>query len=290
MVVSLLLTIIGVMARGPPVGARDAERRAADRQHRHRLRRRLRVGRRIEDHADHREPDLRARRRGQLRLRSCDERSRINIEFWLDRDIDTAANDVRERVVARAGAAAAGSRSAADHARSTAAPTRSCGSTLSSDHTHAARAHRLRASATSSTGSPTVHGVAEVRINGERALRDAHLARPRGARGARQLTVAGRRERAARENVELPAGPHRIRAARVHAAHGHRPAHAGANSASWSSAAARTATWCGSARSRTCELAAEDERSDLALRRRAGARPRHHAAVDGQRARRRRRA
>ena len=57
-------------------------------------------------------------------------------------------------------------------------------------------------------------------------LRDAHLARSRGARGA-PAHGHRHRERAARENIELPAGPHRIDGARVHAAHRHASADRG---------------------------------------------------------------
>ncbi len=103
----------------------------------------------------------------KLTSSSRDERSQISVQFTANRDIESAANDVREPYHPRAGASARRSRSATD---------REAGQRFGSGDVHHPHqqhpqrpgAHRLPPSATWSTASAAVPGVASVFINGAR--------------------------------------------------------------------------------------------------------------------------
>ena len=95
---SLLLFILGIAAVRPQP-ARISRHRPAGREHRNALPRRF-IGRgRVAHHADSSKTRSPASK-GVERMNSSsrDERSQINVEFTLDRDLDGAANDVRERL------------------------------------------------------------------------------------------------------------------------------------------------------------------------------------------------
>jgi multidrug efflux pump len=139
----------------------------------------------------------------KLTSSSADERSRINIEFSLDRDIESAANDVRDRVsrVARALPEEADQPQIAK-VDSTAEPIMWIN--LASDKRTALEltdyARRNLVDRFS-----VVSGVAQVMMGGERryAMR---VWLDRQALAARRLTVQDVENALRRENVELPAG------------------------------------------------------------------------------------
>ena len=127
MVVSLLLTIIGLMAAESSVGPRDAERQPpiVSIETVYRGASAAVVETKITQVIENQVAGLEGV--DTLRSSSQDERSRITIEFGLDRDIESAANDVRDRVSRVLKQPARGSRAAARSRRSTRRPTRSCG-------------------------------------------------------------------------------------------------------------------------------------------------------------------
>ena len=155
---------------------------------------------------------------------SREEVSQITVEFVRERDSDAAANDVRDRV-ARVRAPAA-RRTSTSRWCPRSRPTRrpSCGSRSVSDrHTpleitdYADRyvADRLK----------TLPGVASVIIGGERSYA-MRIWLDRDRLAAFGLTPQDVETALRRQNVEIPAGPHRERRARVHGADRDRPAHA----------------------------------------------------------------
>ncbi|AMN47854.1 multidrug transporter AcrB [Steroidobacter denitrificans] len=138
-----------------------------------------------------------------LRSTSMEERSRINIEFSLGRDIESAANDVRDRVSRVLGDLPV----EADPPEVAKVDTGSDAIMwLSLDSTHRSQlevtdyAKRYLVDRLS-----VVEGVAQVRISGERryAMR---IWLDRQALAARQLTVQDVEAALRAENVELPAG------------------------------------------------------------------------------------
>ncbi len=134
---------------------------------------------------------------------SRDEFSRINVEFSLDRDIDAAANDVRERVSRVAGLLPQESEAPqvtkVDDGMEAIMYVNIASTTRNqlelTDYTERFLVDRFAA----------VPGVASVRIGGGRryAMR---VWLDREALAARQLTVADIENALRRENVELPAG------------------------------------------------------------------------------------
>ena len=185
----------------------------------------------------------------RLNSSSRDERSQINVEFTLERDLDSAANDVRERLSRVAGRLPL----EADPPQITKVDGGDRSHHLAQRREHAAqhaRAHRLH-------GAVPRRPVRDARGRGQRAherrapLRDARVAvarepgRAPAHRGRRRELAAARERRAAR-------GP-----ARIHANANSRCAPTPTcaprrTSAISSSAAGRTATSCGSAKSPRC--------------------------------------
>jgi multidrug efflux pump len=139
----------------------------------------------------------------RLNSSSRDERSQINVEFSLERDLDSAANDVRERL----------SRVAARLPEEADPPqiTKVDSGTDPIIFLNVASSQRSILELTDYMarylvdGFSTVEGVASVRMNGTRryAMR-VWLSRENLA--ARQLTVADVEDALLRENVEIPAG------------------------------------------------------------------------------------
>src|SRR3954468_24281095 len=139
----------------------------------------------------------------RLNSSSRDERSQINVEFSLGRDLDSAANDLRERL----------SRVAARLPEEADPPqiTKVDSGTDPIIFLNVASSQRSILELTDYMarylvdGFSTVEGVASVRMNGTRryAMR-VWLSRENLA--ARQLTVADVEDALLRENVEIPAG------------------------------------------------------------------------------------
>ncbi len=160
----------------------------------------------------------------RLNSASRDERSQINVEFTLERDLDSAANDVRERL----------SR-VASRLPEEADPSQITKVDSGQDpiiFLNVASTQRNMLEITDFMERylvdqfATLEGVASVRMNGARryAMR-VWLSRENLA--ARQLTVADVENSLLRENVELAGRPSRIARARVLATHGHEPAQRG---------------------------------------------------------------
>ena len=158
----------------------------------------------------------------RLNSSSRDERSQINVEFSLDRDLDAAANDVRERLSRVSGRLPL----EADPSQITKVDSGTdpimflnVGSTQRSVLELTDYMERYLVDQFS-----TLDGVANVRMNGARryAMR-VWLSRENLA--ARQLTVNDVENSLLRENVELPAGRLESTRARIHAADRHQPAH-----------------------------------------------------------------
>ncbi len=134
---------------------------------------------------------------------SRDEFSRINVEFSLERDIDAAANDVRERVSRVAGLlpqeAEASQVTKVDDGMEAVMYVNISSTTRNqlelTDYTERFLVDRFAA----------VPGVASVRIGGGRRFA-MRVWLDREALAARQLTVADIENALRRENVELPAG------------------------------------------------------------------------------------
>ena len=158
----------------------------------------------------------------RLNSASRDERSQINVEFTLERDLDSAANDVRERL----------SRVAqrlpleADPPQITKVDSGAGPDHLPERREHAAehaRDHRLH-------GALSRRPVRDARRRGlgahERraALRDARVAVARESRGP-AAHRRRRRELAAARERGIARRPPRIARARILAAHRHQPAH-----------------------------------------------------------------
>ena len=138
-----------------------------------------------------------------LRSTSMEERSRINIEFTLGRDIESAANDVRDRVSRVLGdlpVEADPPEVAKVDTGSDAIMWLSLGSTRRSQLEVTDYAKRYLVDRLS-----VVEGVAQVRISGER-LYAMRVWLDRQALAARQLTVQDVETALRAENVELPAG------------------------------------------------------------------------------------
>ncbi len=195
MVLSLLLTIIGLMAAGrlsvretpnvqPPIVSIETVYRGASASV---------VETKITQVIENQVAGLEGV--DTLRSSSQDERSRITIEFGLDRDIESAANDVRDRV----------SRVLNNLPEEAEPPeVAKVDTTVRSDHVAepgerpplAAGAHRLRAAL---PRRPLLGRQGRRADPHQRraSLRDARLARPPGARGA-QAHGHRRRGRAAR--------------------------------------------------------------------------------------------
>ena len=203
MVVSLLLTIIGLMAAGrlsvretpnvqPPIVSIDTEYTGASASV---------IETKITQVIENQIAGLEGV--DTLRSSSMDERSRITIEFTLDRDIESAANDVRDRV----------SRVLNNLPEEAEPPEVSKVDTtsdaimwmnLESDRrtqlelTDYARRYLV-------DRFSVVKGVAQIRISGERRFA-MRVWLDRQAMAARRLTVQDIEDALRAENVELPAG------------------------------------------------------------------------------------
>lgn len=203
MVVSLLLTIIGLMALGrltvretpnvqPPIVSIDTLYRGASAAV---------VESKITQVIESQIAGLEGVE--TLRSSSFDERSRITIEFGLDRDIESAANDVRDRV-SRVVAALPDEVDQPQVAKVDTTADAVLWLNLGSETRSALEltdyAHRYLVDRLS-----VVPGVATVRFGGARryAMR---VWLDRKALAARQLTVQDVEESLRQENVELPAG------------------------------------------------------------------------------------
>ena len=180
---------------------------------------------------------------------SEDERSQVRIEFDVNRDVDAAANDVRDRIARVHARLAARGRPAADREGRRQRRLRRDARVLVR-HDVDARAHGLRRA---QHRRPDVDGSGrrERRHRRRPPLFDARLDRPPGARRAAAHGHRHRGRAAARER-RAARRPPRVAHARVLAAHDGRPRDASRTSATSSSSAAPTATSCGSARSPTC--------------------------------------
>jgi multidrug efflux pump len=203
MVVSLLLTIIGVMAAGrlsvretpnvqPPIVSIDTDYVGASASV---------VESKITQVIENQIAGLEGV--DTLRSSSMDERSRITIEFSLDRDIESAANDVRDRV----------SR-VLNNLPEEADPPEVSKVDTTSDPVMWLNLESDRRSQLELTDYAqrylvdrfsVVKGVAQVRISGERRLA-MRVWLDRQAMAARRLTVQDIEEALRAENVELPAG------------------------------------------------------------------------------------
>jgi multidrug efflux pump len=203
MVVSLLLTIIGLMAAGrlsvretpnvqPPIVSIDTVYRGASAAI---------VESKITQVIENQISGLEGV--DTLRSNSMDERSRITIEFSLDRDIESAANDVRDRVARVLG-----------NLPVEAEPPEVAKVDTTSDPIMWLNIESDRRSQLELTDYAeryladrfsVVRGVAQVRISGERryAMR---IWLDRQALAARRLTVQDVEDALRAENVELPAG------------------------------------------------------------------------------------
>src|SRR3954469_17303413 len=134
---------------------------------------------------------------------SVDERSNINVEFSVDRDVDSAANDIRDRV-SRVANALPDDADAPEIAKSASGAAPVLMLNLNADNMSALEltdyAERFVVDQLS-----TVPGVARVGVGGGRryAMR---IWLDRAALAARNLTVADIESVLRRENVQLPAG------------------------------------------------------------------------------------
>ncbi len=134
---------------------------------------------------------------------SVDERSNINVEFSVDRDVDSAANDIRDRI-SRVANALPDEADAPEIAKSDSSADPVMMLNLNADNMSALEltdyAERFVVDQLS-----TVPGVARVGVGGGRryAMR---IWLDRAALAARQLTVADIESSLRRENVQLPAG------------------------------------------------------------------------------------
>jgi len=138
-----------------------------------------------------------------LRSSSMDERSRITIEFTLDRDIESAANDVRDRVsrvLNNLPEEAEPPEVSKVDTTSDAIMWMNLGSDRRSQLELTDYAQRYLVDRFS-----VVKGVAQIRISGERKLA-MRIWLDRQAMAARRLTVQDIEDALRAENVELPAG------------------------------------------------------------------------------------
>ena len=138
-----------------------------------------------------------------MRSQSSDERSRITVEFDLDRNIDEAANDIRDRV-SRVADDLPTEASAPEIAKADAGAEPIIYVNLSSDKMTVLEVTDF-AERNIVDRFAALPGVARVNLNGDRryAMR---IWIDRQALAARQLTVADIEAALRRENVQLPAG------------------------------------------------------------------------------------
>ena len=189
---------------------------------------------------------------------SEDERSQVRIEFDISRDIDAAANDVRDRI-ARVAARLPMEADPPQIVKADANADSVVTLGVQLRHDVDARAHRLRR-AQSRRSAVDCSRRRERRHHRRATVLDAHLARPPGARGS-QPHRQRHRGRAAPRERRAAGGPARVAYARILAAHDGRSRQRGRLPQPRDHARQPTATSCGSARSPTCRLAAENERS-----------------------------
>ena len=154
-----------------------------------------------------------------------DERSRITIEFSLDRDIESAANDVRDRVSRVAQQSAGRSRAAARSRRSTRPPSPIMWLNLSSDTRSQLELTDYAAALSRRSLLGRQGRRARSASAASAATRCASGSTARRSRRASSRCRTSRTRCARRTSSCPPAASSRSRA-RVHAAHRHRPAHA----------------------------------------------------------------
>ena len=218
-VISLLLIIFGLVSPRPPVRCASIRTSTArSSPSRPTIAARPRAGHREQGHAGHRGPHRRPRRHPQDPVsQSLDERSNINVEFDVSRDVDSAANDIRDRVSrvlepAARGSGSAGDREGGRERRSGDVPQLQRGQ-------HDRRwSSRTTPSATSSTGSRRCRAWRVWRSTAGAATRCASGSIARRSPRA-HLTVADIESALAARERAAARRPPRIAHARVLAAH-----------------------------------------------------------------------